>query len=76
MPDAATATRKGYLMASKDGTTIANVGHVFGRLGEGEKNFPDKNAPFYWGTKSDANTPGIEIALFPETEGDAGLTSG
>jgi hypothetical protein len=50
-PGVGFATRSGYLTSTADdtGTIVTDVGHVFGRLGEGNKNMPDVRPPFYWG---------------------------
>jgi hypothetical protein len=67
MPVSGAATRRGYIAATSDdtGTSVANVGHVFGRLGEGEANYPGNSAPFYWGTAAGSNTPGIMVSFWP-----------
>jgi hypothetical protein len=63
------ATRSGYLSSTPDdsGFTVTDVGHVFGRLGEGNENYPGVKNPFYWGPESTANTPGMIVSLFPDT---------
>jgi hypothetical protein len=77
MPDAASATRKGFLASTPDasGTTVTDVGHVFGRLGEGNLNMPGVSLPFYWGDSNAANAPGIMISVFPNIDADAGLNT-
>lgn len=77
MPDVKMATRKGYLSSTGDNssTDTTNVGHVFGRLGEGNANMPGVSAPFYWGTVEAAKKPGIMVSLFPQGDSDQGLDS-
>ena len=76
-------TRLGYLQASNDtsktGTTagaaatLENVGHTFGRLGEGSASYPLTTTAFYWGDKLAANTPGMLVSIFPEADTDTGI---
>lgn len=41
-------------------------GHVFGRLGYGDMNMPDKSAPFiFTGELTDNSRPGMMVSLFP-----------
>jgi len=78
MPAAKFHTRKGYLVSTADnsGTSVTDVGHVFGRLGEGNGNYPGVAKPFYWGTPvTGTDKSAIMISLFPETYDDAGLDS-
>lgn len=78
MPADAFSTRKGYLSSTGDnsGTDTSNVGHVFGRLGEGNANMPGVSAPFYWGESvATGLKPGIMVSLFPQGDSDPGLDS-
>lgn len=77
MPAEAFSSRKGYLSSTGDnsGTDTSNVGHVFGRLGEGNANMPGVSAPFYWGAVKTTDKPGIMVALFPQGDSDPGLDS-
>jgi hypothetical protein len=54
---------------------VSDAGHVFGRLGEGNGNYPGVSAPFYWGAVVNTNTPSILVSLFPDSDSDAGLNS-
>jgi len=73
-PDVLFSTRQGYLVSTGDasGTTVTDVGHVFGRFGEGNGNYPGVAQPFYWGTSVVGNKPTINISLFPNTDGSTG----
>jgi len=80
MPYYKSSTRIGYLATSTDlsATTAIldpNVGHVFGRFGQGQLAMPGINKPFLWATNDASNRAGMLISLFPEVEGDAGLTT-
>jgi len=77
MPNVLFATRNGYLASTGDdsGTTVTDVGHVFGRFGEGRLNYPGIAKPFYWGTSATANTPTINVSLFPNKDTTTGLDS-
>lgn len=77
MPSIAYSTRKGFLVSTADdtGTDVTNVGHVFGRLGEGNKSYPGVNNPFNWNLVDKANTPGLMVSFFPNADADAGLDS-
>lgn len=71
------ATRKGYLVSTPDasGTSVTDVGHLFGRLGVGNANYPGVNMPYYWGASADTNTPSIQVSFFPETDSEGGLNA-
>lgn len=75
------ATRCGFLQATIDSaapTTVSNfnnVGHVFGRLGQGNRTLPDNSKAFLWGSIADTNIPSMLISFFPAADADAGLDS-
>jgi len=75
MPAPSAATRKGWLVSTPDntGTDVTNIGHIFGRLGVGLANYPGSSAPFYWGKIEPTDEPTINVSVFPNAEGDAGL---
>lgn len=73
MPNIMQHTRIGYLTPTADTSAIttaasAYAGHVFGRLGQGEKTMPGNQKPFYWGAIVGTYIPGMMISFFPETE--------
>ena len=75
------ATRIGYLAPSDDKTAStvtlgANVGHVFGRYGQGADTMPDAHKPFVWYEAAASHVSGMYISYFPEAYGDTGLGSG
>jgi len=74
-PDALFHTRQGYLVSTPDnsGTSVTDVGHLFGRLGEGNKGMPGVSNPFYWGTTTTGDKSSIMISLFPDTDTEPGL---
>jgi len=76
MPVAGAATRRGYLQSATDtstATSVTNVGHTFGRLGEGKLSYYSSTTPFYWGESATANRPKINLSIFPDADTDAGL---
>lgn len=78
MPDSdKESTRMGFLASTGDntGTSVTNVGHVFGRLGEGNLSYPGVAMPFQWGAVTEADRPGLMISFFGYTEGSGGLDS-
>jgi len=68
--------RLSYLYASNDtaATAVQKVGHVFGRLGQGDKTMPDGDKPFIW-----ASTTGVVahtmIGVYPSNSDDAGISA-
>ena len=77
LPTNAYANRLGYLVSSPDtGATtpsVAQCGHVFGLLGQGDATLPANANGFYYGTSASSETPGIMLSLFPTVDADAGL---
>lgn len=72
--------RIGYIQSAlvADATTIdvTNIGHIWGRLGQGKMNVYDHNAPFVFGSSSAAtNKAGMNISAFPSDETVSGLTT-
>ena len=78
-PNLGLHNRLGYLESSADITKtpidVTNVGHVFGRYGQGEATMPSKNYPFLWAEQKQTYKPGMLVSLFPETITDVGLNS-
>lgn len=78
MPSEKFSYRQGFLTTTPDSTglTVTNVGHVFGRLGEGAKNYPgDTYLPVYWNDVATTNSPGMMVSLFGAVDSDTGLNS-
>lgn len=70
-------TRQGFLRVTADtsvsSASIAYVGHVFGRLGQGQLTMPAISSPFFWGTPQTSNNPGMMISVIPEADNNIGL---
>jgi hypothetical protein len=70
--------RMGYIQSSlvADAATIVvtNIGHIWGRLGQGKMNVYDHNAPFVFGlTAAATNLAGMNISTFPYDDAVTGL---
>jgi len=60
--------RIGYLLSGADRSktgAVTNVGHVWGRFGEGEKTLYTNTAPFFFGEVASTSLPGVQISVFP-----------
>lgn len=56
----------GYTLTSADPLVTRDVGHIFGRLGQGRETMPgDGNRAFYWGEELNTNRPSMLLSLFP-----------
>jgi len=75
LPTAVSAARCGYLYSTDDLSTktVAQTGHVFGRLGQGDMTLPAKNSAFYYGTPASADKASMQLSFFPTVDADAGL---
>lgn len=75
LPVAGSATRSGYLYSSADTTakTVAQCGHVFGRLGQGDMSLPAKTSAFYYATLATADKASMQLSFFPTVDADTGL---
>lgn len=72
--------RIGYLNASLDisATTIdvTNIGHIWGRLGQGKMNVYDNALPFVFEKSDEAtNKAGMNISTFPSDDNQSGLAT-
>lgn len=69
------ANRIGYLYAnpSSTATAKANVGHVFGRLGEGTDTLPANVSPIYFGATT-SKKPAMILGVYPLTAAETGIT--
>jgi len=71
--------RTGFLQANSaaSGTiTPQHVGHVFGRMGQGDRTTAfelDVQAPFIWNTVAQGEKTGMMISLLPVTASSTGL---
>lgn len=62
---------------SKTGkTAVGDVGHVFGKLGQGYPTDPAMANAFYWGKEDKTLAPGMMISIFPKADADTGLATG
>lgn len=71
--------RIGYLLSGADRTktgAVTNVGHVWGRFGEGDKTLYTNTAPFFYGEVASAALPGLQISVFPGRAATTALASG
>lgn len=74
-------TRVAYIAPASDTTpaakVTANIGAVFGRLGEGTPtlNTDAGTTGFYWGVVDTAKTPTMIVSFLPEVMADTGLVA-
>jgi len=65
--------RMTYLVAAADKTTkgaITNVGHTFGRFGQGKQTTLANASPFVWNAAATGNKPGLMVSLFADYTAD------
>ena len=80
MPTVFAATRYGYLSSTGDTSQATQptgkIGHIFGRLGQGDATEPTATATgFYWGNSGEtSNIPGMMISVFPDADSETGIT--
>lgn len=72
-------SRKGYALSGPDKSktgAIANIGHVWGRFGEGAATMYDTVKPFRYTKEDSAHLPGLQISVFPELLATTALATG
>jgi len=73
------SSKLGSAIAATDTTTgsevITSSGHVFGVLGQGEKNMPASTKPFKWFTLAATDLAGMTLSMFPLEDTSTGLTA-
>jgi len=79
LPTNSYSNRLGYLVSSADTSattpSVAQCGHVFGLLGQGDATLPANAQGFYYGAVASTETPGMMLSLFPTVDADAGLNA-
>merc|ERR1711957_228710 len=77
MANVNSAVKKGamYLEGATAATLGSSVGHVFGRLGQGDATVETGLSPFLWTTAVSSTKAGMLIGFYPTTDADTGLTA-
>jgi len=70
------SNKLGYLVSTNDtaATAVQKVGHVFGRLGQGDKVMPDGDKPFTWAATT-GTVPHMIVGVYPSDSSDTGITA-
>jgi len=65
-----------YVEGATAATLGTTVGHVFGRLGQGEATMQAGSSPFLWMTSATATKAGMLVGYYPTTDADTGVLTG
>jgi len=66
-----------YLYGAVAATTLGtSVGHVFGRLGQGDATVEMGSNPFLWTAVVTETKAGMLLGFYPTTDADVGLATG